>query len=212
MLMTKLSTALRATRALPGRWARDSRGVAAIEFAFVLPILVLVLLGTIEIARAIDADRRFGYATSSTTDLIAREQDLTDADLDGMMNGIEHMMRPYDSSSLSLRVTAVRAPMSSGQQPRVEWSYAHREGKTHNKCDTYALPADLVSPGGRVIVVETKYNFTPLFINWAKNPLADQMSGSVIPWTDKATLTPRSDCVHNASQQTSASRCDFSCP
>ncbi len=193
------------------RLAHDNRGVAAVEFAFVLPILAIMLLGTVEVARAVDADRRFGNATAMLTDLIAREQELDDADLAGMMQAIEHLMRPYASNTLSLGVVAVRAPMTAGQEPRVEWSYSHQGKPVPAKCATYSLPADLVSPGGRVIVVESAYNFTPMFVNWDHNPLKDNLSNGFIAWTDKATLTPRSDCVHNTTQETSSSRCDFSC-
>lgn len=193
------------------RIARDQRGVAAVEFAFVLPILAIMLLGTVEVARAVDADRRFGNATAMLTDLVAREQEIDDDDLDGMMQAIEHLMRPYESNTLSLGIIAVRAPMDPAQQPRVEWSYAHNGKTVPAKCNTYALPADLVSPGGRVIIVESAYNFRPMFVNWDNNPMKNNISGGLISWSDKATLTPRSDCVHNTSQQTSASRCDFSC-
>lgn len=193
------------------RMARDNRGVAAVEFAFVLPILAIMLLGTVEVARAVDADRRFGNATAMLTDLIAREQELDDADLAGMMQAIDHLMRPYDATTLSLGVVAVRAPMAVGEEPKVEWSYSHRGKSVPAKCAAYSLPADLVSPGGRVIVVESAYNFSPMFVNWDHNPLKDNLSNGFISWTDKATLTPRSDCVHNTTQQTSASRCDFSC-
>ncbi|MBA4174129.1 MAG: hypothetical protein C0511_16105 [Hyphomicrobium sp.] len=194
------------------RIATDSSGVAAVEFAFVLPILAVMLLGTVEVARAVDADRRFGNATAMTTDLIAREQEIDTADLDGMMQAITHLMRPYDAATLSLGVIAVRAPITVGQQPRVEWSYSHNGKTVPAKCATYALPNNLVSPGGRVIVVETTYQFAPLFVNWDENPLTDSLSNGTITWNDQALLTPRSDCVHNSSQQTSASRCDFSCP
>ncbi|MEQ1711597.1 MAG: TadE/TadG family type IV pilus assembly protein [Hyphomicrobium sp.] len=194
------------------RLACDKRGVAAVEFAFVLPILAIMLLGTVEVARAVDADRRFGNATAMLTDLIAREQNVTDADLGGMMQAIAHLMRPYDPASLTLGVVAVRAPIAAGQQPKVEWSYSHNGKTVPAKGATYTLPADLVSPGSRVIVVESTYNFTPMFVNWDNSPLKNNLSGGVIAWTDKATLTPRSDCVHNSTQETSPSRCDFSTP
>jgi Flp pilus assembly protein TadG len=212
MLTDLPAKAGRALQAFTRRLAADDRGVAAVEFAFVLPILAIMLLGTVEVARAVDADRRFGNATAMTTDLIAREQELGDADLDGMMLAIQHMMRPYESNTLSLGVIAVRAPMAVGEEPKVEWSYSHNGKSVPAKCSTYSLPADLISPGSRVIVVESQYNFRPMFVNWDENPLANNISGGFITWNDKATLTPRSDCVHNTSHQSSASRCDFSCP
>ena len=202
---------------LARRFSKDTRGVAAVEFAFVLPVLCVMLLGTVEVARAIDADRRFGNATAMTTDLIAREQDITDADLDGMMLSIEHMMKPYDADELKLGVIAVRAPITPGNPPVVEWSYSHKGKEVPAKCSNYTLPNGLVSPGSRVVIVESSYGFTPLFVNWqgkarlGTGPVQENMSGGLINWEDKATFTPRSDCVHNATHQSSASRCDFSC-
>lgn len=195
------------------RFLRDTRGVAAIEFAIVMPLLVLMLLGTVELARAIDADRRFGNATAVTADLVAREQTLTDADLDGMMNSITHLMSPYDGTALSLGITAVRKPINPDEQPKVEWSYKHGNQTVLEKGATYpSLPADLVSPGGRVIIVESTFNFALLFLNWSDNPFRDRMSSGIVTLTDKATLTPRSDCVHNTTHESSASRCDFAMP
>jgi hypothetical protein len=37
---------------LPGRWRRDRRGVAAIEFAMALPLLILLLMGVVELGLA----------------------------------------------------------------------------------------------------------------------------------------------------------------
>ncbi len=197
---------------LAARLCHDTRGIAAVEFALVLPLLVIMLLGTIEIARAIDADRRFGNATAMTTDLIAREQDITDADLDGMMNAIQHLMHPYDSDTLKLGVIAVRSPITPGEQPVVEWSYSHQGKDVPARCANYTLPEGLISPGSRVVVVETEYGFRPLFVNWADNPFKDTGTGGLVNWRDKSTFTPRSDCVHNSDHENSSSRCDFACP
>src|SRR5262245_30270353 len=45
---------------------RDKRGAAAVEFAVLAPLLTLMLLGTIELARAINIDRVFTQATDTT--------------------------------------------------------------------------------------------------------------------------------------------------
>ena len=45
------------------RLTRDKRGSAAVEFAFLAPLLTLMLLGTIEMGRAINMHRVFNQAT-----------------------------------------------------------------------------------------------------------------------------------------------------
>lgn len=211
MIAQNLQTAGRRAAAFARKLAADTSGVAALETALVLPFLLLLLLGTVEIARSVDADRKFGNATAMTTDLVAREETIDTAGLDGMMAAINHLMSPYDGDALSLGIIAVRAPIDPAQQPVVEWSYSHKGKTVPAKCANYTLPDGIVGPGGRVIVVESSFRFVPLFANWEKNPLPG-IEGGALTWSDRATMTPRKDCVHNSSQQTSASRCDFSCP
>ena len=43
---------------------RDDKGIAAVEFALVLPILVIMLLGTVELGQALTIDRRIIQAAS----------------------------------------------------------------------------------------------------------------------------------------------------
>jgi hypothetical protein len=47
-------------RAYPGRWGRDERGVALVEFALVAPLLFLLLFGMLDFGRA------FNYWIDST--------------------------------------------------------------------------------------------------------------------------------------------------
>src|SRR5665647_1411762 len=91
---------------LADRFWRDTLGTAAIEFGILAPLLLLMLLGTVEIARAVSTDRHFNSATSTAGDLVAREEYLgtssstAQSNLDGMMLSIQHLMAPYDPTTL----------------------------------------------------------------------------------------------------------------
>lgn len=86
----------------------DNRnGVAAIEFAFLCPILMLMTFGTFEMTRAVVVHKRFQRATAMVGDLVAREQQLgttpsnaPDA-FDGIMRSIGQVMAPYSVSPKS---------------------------------------------------------------------------------------------------------------
>lgn len=176
----------RATRIL-----RDVRGTAALEFAELAPILLLMLLGSIEVSRAVSMDRRFGMVTAMTGDLITREATIDDTQLDAIMNIITFLMKPYDSSSLKAVVLSVKANPTNAADTKVDWAYSYPNGtpKPAN-CSAYTLPANLVAAGGSVVVVETKYSYQPLFLSY----IGDPMHAGV--WTDKSTHSPRqSSCV-----------------
>ena len=178
-----------------GCFARDKRGSAAVEFAFLAPLLTLMLLGTIELGRAINMDRVFTMATDTTGDLVAREQYMgtssTDAqtNLASMMLSVKQVMLPYDSSSLALGVISVQASPTDATDTRVVWSYSYNGKSVPSKCATYALPSGMLAKGGSTIVVESSFLFKPLFTN-----VIPGLSGNVT-WTDKSYHSPRNSCV-----------------
>lgn len=170
--------------------AADARGVAAVEFGYIAPVMMLMLVGTIEVSRAVAIDRRFGLATSMVADLIAREKKMTAADLNAIYNIVAHVMSPYSASTLKIKVIPVKASPSNAGTTLVYAATTNRPSYNGAaqpaKCSAYALTSGLVATGSSVIVVETSYNFTPL------------LTGSVMTastWTDKAILAPRNSCV-----------------
>jgi Flp pilus assembly protein TadG len=195
-------TMLASIRALAGRlsafgirFARHSDGAAAVEFAFLAPLLLLMLLATIEIGRAVNTDRHFSAAVGTAGDLVAREEFLgkskaaAASNLDSMMQSVQHLMRPYDASSLKLAVISVRASPTDATDTRVSWSYSHNGMSAPADCSSYALPNNIVGKGGSVIVVDATYVFKPLFGDFVPG-----MSGAMT-WTDKSYHSPRNSCV-----------------
>ena len=59
------------------RLIADRRGVSAVEFALVAPILVLLYFGLVELSQAATADRRLAHATSAVGDLVAQASSVT---------------------------------------------------------------------------------------------------------------------------------------
>jgi Flp pilus assembly protein TadG len=53
---------------------RERRGVAAIEFAMIVPIMLAMFIGAVGLGQAITVDRRVTQVANSTADLVARAQ------------------------------------------------------------------------------------------------------------------------------------------
>lgn len=191
------------------RWLRDTAGVAAIEFGLLVPVLLVMLLGTIEVSRGISMDRRFSLATSMVGDLVAREKSLAPsptAALFGIMKSANTILAPYDSTSFKVKILSVMALKADTTQGTVAWAYDCTKSSctasaTSGTCNAYTLPANVVSQGSSVIMVESQYNFAPLFTKWAKDP----MKGA--SWSDKSTHSPRQVCVDNGSGCTAPAAC-----
>jgi Flp pilus assembly protein TadG len=180
----------------------NSAGTAAIEFGLLAPILLLMLMGVIELSRAISIDRKLGMVTSTIADIVAREKTITAADVSAMYDIVDHLMQPWDSSTLKLAIIPVKSSPTNSADTRVYASTTNRP-TLHGapqvaKCNTYTLSTNMLAAGTSVVVVETSYQFTPLF------------SSSIIgssTWTDKAILSPRNSCVDFDSPANCVSGC-----
>ena len=190
MLATIRATAGRMS-AFGVRFARHRDGAAAVEFGLLAPLLLLMLLATIEIGRAVNADRHFIAAVGTAGDLVAREEYLgkseaaAQSNLEGMMNSVDHLMRPYDATELKLAVVSVRASTTDATDTRVSWSYSYNGMEKPADCSTYSLPNNIVAKGNSVIVVDATYLFKPLFGDFVPG-----FSGAMT-WTNKSYHSPR---------------------
>jgi len=174
----------------------DVRGAAAVEFGVLAPLLMLILLGILEGGRAINIDRQFTSAANTAGDLVAREENLgtssgtaTD-NLKDMMKSIQHLMAPYDPDKLKIGIFSVQASPNDASDTKVVWSFTHNSmPDVPAKCQAYALPPNLVTKRGSVIVVTAKYDFTPLFGDYVPG------FGSLGELKEKSFHGPRNACV-----------------
>lgn len=185
------NAARRPSGALRRLWG-NTDGVAAVEFGFIMPIMLLMLLGTVEISRAITIDRRFNLATSMIADLVTREDDMTSAKLEAIYEAVSFVMGSYDNGTFKASVIPVMAN-DDASETKVYATTTNRPPYNEGvddpaQCDDYALTANLLDGGRSVIVVKSSYEFSPIILGYVVGNLS---------WTDSATASPRSSsgCV-----------------
>ena len=188
--VTKLRMLAERAHCFARRVRSDIGGMAAVEFGYLAPVMLLMLIGTVEVSRAVAMDRKFGLATALVADLIAREKTMSAANLNAIYDIVAHVMSPYDTSSLKIGVVPVKANPTNASNTEVYAATLNRpsyHGATQPaKCSAYGLTTGLLAAGSSVIVVETSYTYTPI------------LTGSIFGsknWTDKAILSPRNSCV-----------------
>lgn len=151
---------------------RDVRGVSALEFALILPLLVLFSAGTIEVSRLILLTQKLQSAAFTLSDLTARiaDDDVNRAQtMHNVFLGIEQVILPFDFSAHGQSVvSAVRAPVKDNT-PIVDWqclgtgslAVGSEIGQTGLSA---ALPATLgIKKGETVLAAEVFFDFHPLF-------------------------------------------------
>jgi Flp pilus assembly protein TadG len=174
-------------------FVRDRSGIAAVEFGLIAPVLIVMLVGVIEVTRAISIDRRFGQVTAMVADLLAREP-VVDADMvEGIYGIVEHVMGVWGTSTLKLHITPVRASSTNANDIYVYAGTANRPSFGSSAVSPKAvcarvtgLTANLLEREGTALIVEGEYGYTPLL---GEGILTTQT------WKDRSVLAPRTGCT-----------------
>ena len=190
------------------RFGANTAGVAAIEFAYLAPLLLLATFGTFEVARAVLMHKRFQRVSAMIGDLVAREQQIgttineAQAEMAGIFASAQHVMKPFNTTSLKVSVMSVRAKSTDANNTKIEWSRGFQGGSEPSQCSNKALPATgMITQGNAAILVETEYTYTPVFANLVPG------FSNAITWKDTITHSPRNSCVDYAGQN-----CVLNCP
>jgi len=101
----------------------EKKGVAAIEFALVVPFIIVLLLGSVDAVFALTAKRKVALATHSVADLAAREQFLPDDELSAIAALGRLIMTPFNVTDSTIAISGL-VVLDDGQNAVVVWSQA----------------------------------------------------------------------------------------
>ena len=159
--------------------AQDTRGMSAVEFALILPIMITMYIGAVEFSDALTVDRRVTSVASSTADLTAQSEEVTSGMVQDIFTAATSIMTPYSATPISIVLSSVAA--DENNDTTVDWSCAHN-GSPRSQGSSFQLPTGLTQPFSSIIVAEVTYNYTP--------PLGKIIIGN-INMTETFYLRPR---------------------
>ncbi|ODT07364.1 MAG: hypothetical protein ABS58_07440 [Mesorhizobium sp. SCN 65-20] len=166
---TKALTALMRLQASLRGLAHDRRGVAAVEFAFVLPLLLALYFVTMEVSQAIETSKKVSRVGSMVGDLVTQQQTTTLAEIDAIMQIGEATLQPYNRSVGTIVVTAIEITDEATPNVRVAWSRKLDNGSTGPAAaigSPTTVPDALNARGSFLIRVESQLDYKPV-ITWA---------------------------------------------
>jgi len=141
------------------RLRRDQDGVAATEFALILPVMVLMLVGMAEVFGLVQAYGKALSAAQVVSDLTSRADSQTTASMDAIVTGAQRVLDPLPSGADRLGVRVASVGISSGGQPTLLWSYSWGGGAP---AIVTGDAAGLAARGESVIMVTMRYTHPPL--------------------------------------------------
>jgi Flp pilus assembly protein TadG len=177
---------------LPLRFLRDRGAVAAVEFALIVPMMILIYLGGNEIGNALTVLRKVTHGTNALADLVTQSKSVSSSDITQIMNAVGAVLYPYQTSHLRARVSVVA--IDSSGVAKVSWSSASNFTQTSpfptkepqitalTAGSVVTLPASVRTNSTYLVMAEVHYYYTP--------PIGYVLSGT-IDLKDTFYLRPR---------------------
>lgn len=138
------------------RLAGDERGVSAVEFALLAPVLIALYFGLAEFCQGFMAEKRMTHVSSMVADLVSQEEAVSAANLDDIFQIGALIMKPFSDDPLQQRVSSVT--LTAGVAT-VDWSRAVGGMSARDAASTVTLPPDLLENGQSVIMAEATYDY-----------------------------------------------------
>ncbi len=162
----------------------DSRGLAAIEFAFILPVMLVMFFGTIEFSSAIAIDRKVTLMARTLSDLTSQALSVVDTDIDNFRAASTGIMTPYPTTSLNSTITELFVDPNT-LAARVQWS---KGSAPLTVGATVTIPTSLAIGNTYLIFSQVSYVYVPT--------VGYVMAKAGITMSDFAYTRPRqSTCV-----------------
>ncbi|WP_310542446.1 pilus assembly protein [Phenylobacterium sp.] len=157
---------------------KDRRGAAAVEFAFVAPVMILMYYGLAELTQGMMADRRASHVAFAIADLVAQDTMINTSEMNDIFNVGKAIIAPFPTTGLSMRVTSIRKDSNGAIQ--VMWSKGY--GSMGAVTTVASVPANLIANNESVILAESSYVY---------NSATQQALPNALTFTQKYYLKPR---------------------
>ena len=158
---TSLFSAL-SPRKLSKNFRDDERGIAAIEFAIIAPVMIGMYFGLAEIASAISVDRRISHGTNVAGDLATQQAEIRDDEIEEILAAALRVMDVPNVSSVSIDMESFTKP-DENSSPESRGRIRLNQGAGNFAAfNANSLEERVLSEDSGVVVTRVSYEYTPL--------------------------------------------------
>jgi Flp pilus assembly protein TadG len=165
-------------RYLANRIKSGQRGVSAVEFALIAPVMVAMLFGATEISLLVTIDRKTTLAASTLGDLAAQTDILSCAELSQIGAVTRQVFEPYSGADATLVIASLKLDAGAA---KVEWSKFVQTVGGVTTCNdlpashslkvgnTVVIDTAMFAPGGGIVVGDVERTHTSLGTSFMPN-------------------------------------------
>lgn len=190
---------MRATISVPFRlcrqrladFRRDHSGIAATEFAVIVPLMLVLFFGVVEFSTGVAVDRKVTLVARTLSDLVSQNTSVDNTKLTGIFTAGTQVMSqyaqsPYSASTLHSTISELYVDPNT-HTAKVQWSSGYAVRATGS---AVTIPTALKVDSTYLILSEVSYLYTPT-VGYVMAPTGVNLS-------DVSYTRPRqSPCVLN---------------
>lgn len=152
------------------RYSSDRRGVAAVEFALIVPLLLIMYFLTLETGYGIETNKKVGRIAAIVGDLVTQQPKTTKADLEAISRIGQAVVQPYRRSKPGIYIAGIQIGPAPAKTATVVWEAkieketgVFSSSKPANK--TVTVPPSLNTADTFLVQVVSELDYKPL-IAW----------------------------------------------
>lgn len=175
----KLLTIASMSKASLASFLRDRRGVAALEFALIAPVMLLLFLGIVEVTNGFDVNKKLARAGTMVGDLVTQQQSIAKEKVADIMEIATSVLLPYQRDLPKITVTSINVDKDG--KATVGWSL-RKQGQTistpYTSNSAIGIDPNLQIPDSTFVRVEMSISYIPLIAWTMKDPVTTSLGTS----------------------------------
>ena len=176
---------------------RETKGVAAIEVAFIMPFMLLLYFGLFDLTALITMNRKVTYAASVVSDLIAQNKtSVLKSDITNYFKASEMVMTPMPVAAVRVEVFGFRKTGSTIAQ---FWKTDNGQSSSCGAAPTTSAMAPLMISGNDLVVARVCTTYFPTVVSFLGSYILGSPSFTV---GESITERPRSTLALTCYQTT----------
>ena len=148
------------------RFGRDRRGVSAVEFAFIAPVMIGLYLGCVEISDGVAVDRKVSLVAGALANLTSScsssnansgscpNNILSATEMNNILAASSAIIAPYNAANLTMTVSCLS--VDANQNVTMKWSTGTLQS------GSVTIPPVLAAVPGTLIYSTVSYAYTPI--------------------------------------------------
>lgn len=153
---------------LSSRFVRDEKGIAAIEFAFIAPIMLFMYFGMAEVATAISVDRKISHSANVAGDLATQSETISAAEMTEIMTATMMVMGIPDhkKNGVTIEIASYARAADDSIIRNGVATLKGSNGKNLPNFDAASLDKRILSSSSGVVVARVNYIYEPLKLRY----------------------------------------------